>query len=76
MEGYNYIGMGNSTNKKDAQSNAARDFVNYLVRMKEISPGEVPALGVSITSMLTTAHLLCVMRKGLSLCLSFSGQCT
>lgn len=63
MEGYNYIGMGNSTNKKDAQSNAARDFVNYLVRMKEISPGEVPALGVSITSMFTTAHLLCVMRK-------------
>lgn len=48
VEGYNYIGMGNSTNKKDAQSNAARDFVNYLVRMKEISPGEVPALGVSV----------------------------
>lgn len=65
MEGYNYIGMGNSTNKKDAQSNAARDFVNYLVRMKEISADEVPALGVSITSnvMLTTAHLLCVRRK-------------
>lgn len=63
VEGYSYIGMGNSTNKKDAQSNAARDFVNYLVRMKEISPGEVPALGVSITSVLTTAHLLCVMRK-------------
>jgi len=64
VEGYNYVGMGNSTNKKDAQSNSARDFVNYLVRMKEISPGEVPALGVSITSrpMLTTAHLLCVMK--------------
>ncbi len=37
LEGYNYIGMGNSTNKKDAQSNAARDFVNYLVRTKEVS---------------------------------------
>uniref|UniRef100_A0A673JEF0 RNA helicase n=1 Tax=Sinocyclocheilus rhinocerous TaxID=307959 RepID=A0A673JEF0_9TELE len=48
IEGYSYIGMGNSNNKKDAQSNAARDFVNYLVRMKEVSPGEVPALGVSI----------------------------
>lgn len=48
VESYSYIGMGNSTNKKDAQSNAARDFVNYLVRTKEISPGEVPALGVSV----------------------------
>ncbi|KAG1934781.1 ATP-dependent RNA helicase A [Pimephales promelas] len=48
VEGYNYVGMGNSTNKKDAQSNSARDFVNYLVRMKEISPGEVPALGASV----------------------------
>uniref|UniRef100_A0A8C2EEQ6 RNA helicase n=2 Tax=Cyprinus carpio TaxID=7962 RepID=A0A8C2EEQ6_CYPCA len=51
---YSYIGMGNSANKKDAQSNAARDFVNYLVRMKEMSPGEVPALGVSITSMFSS----------------------
>lgn len=60
IEGYNYIGMGNSTNKKDAQSNAARDFVNYLVRTKEVSASEVPALGVSITSMFSsspTAHL-------------------
>uniref|UniRef100_A0A8C2GLE7 RNA helicase n=1 Tax=Cyprinus carpio TaxID=7962 RepID=A0A8C2GLE7_CYPCA len=51
---YSYIGMGNSANKKDAQSNAARDFVNYLVRMKEMSSGEVPALGVSITSMFSS----------------------
>lgn len=47
MEGYNYIGMGNSTNKKDAQSNAARDFVNYLVRINEVKSEEVPAIGVS-----------------------------
>ncbi|XP_058491844.1 ATP-dependent RNA helicase A [Solea solea] len=45
VDGFNYIGMGNSTNKKDAQSNAARDFVNYLVRVGEISSAEVPALG-------------------------------
>lgn len=48
VEGYNYIGMGNSTNKKDAQTNAARDFVNYLVRTKEINACDVPALGVSM----------------------------
>ncbi|XP_062271002.1 LOW QUALITY PROTEIN: ATP-dependent RNA helicase A protein-like, partial [Scomber scombrus] len=33
VDTYNYTGMGNSTNKKDAQTNAARDFVNYLVRL-------------------------------------------
>uniref|UniRef100_A0AAR2J9D1 RNA helicase n=1 Tax=Pygocentrus nattereri TaxID=42514 RepID=A0AAR2J9D1_PYGNA len=48
VDGYSYIGMGNSTSKKDAQSNAARDFVNYLVRIGEISASEVPALGVSV----------------------------
>ncbi|MEQ2188616.1 ATP-dependent RNA helicase A, partial [Goodea atripinnis] len=43
VDGFNYIGMGNSTNKKDSQTNAARDFVNYLVRVGEISAAEVPA---------------------------------
>lgn len=47
MDSFNYIGMGNSTNKKDAQTNAARDFVNYLVRLGEMNAAEVPALGVS-----------------------------
>ncbi|MEE6495870.1 hypothetical protein FKM82_002172 [Ascaphus truei] len=42
VEGFNYTGMGNSTNKKDAQSNAARDFVNYLVRVGEMKSDEVP----------------------------------
>ncbi|MCI4377947.1 hypothetical protein PGIGA_G00209290 [Pangasianodon gigas] len=47
VDGFNYIGMGNSTNKKDAQANAARDFVNYLVRVGQMSASEVPALGSS-----------------------------
>ncbi|XP_035771825.1 ATP-dependent RNA helicase A [Neolamprologus brichardi] len=47
VDGFNYIGMGNSTNKKDAQTNAARDFVNYLVRIGEMNAAEVPALGAS-----------------------------
>ncbi|XP_072275880.1 ATP-dependent RNA helicase A isoform X2 [Pyxicephalus adspersus] len=47
VDGYNYTGMGNSTNKKDAQSNAARDFVNYLVRIGEVRSDEVPSFGVS-----------------------------
>uniref|UniRef100_A0AAY5KZW6 RNA helicase n=1 Tax=Esox lucius TaxID=8010 RepID=A0AAY5KZW6_ESOLU len=49
IDGFNYTGMGNSTNKKDAQANAARDFVNYLVRVGEINAAEVPALGASVT---------------------------
>ncbi|XP_006872619.1 PREDICTED: ATP-dependent RNA helicase A-like [Chrysochloris asiatica] len=47
VEGFNYTGMGNSTNKKDAQSNAARDFVNYLVRVNEVKSEEVPAVGLA-----------------------------
>lgn len=38
--------MGNSTNKKDAQTNAARDFVNFLVRIGEVTAAEVPAVAV------------------------------
>ena len=34
---------GNSTSKKDSQSNAAKDFVSYLVRQGTMSPDEVPA---------------------------------
>ncbi|XP_067997447.1 ATP-dependent RNA helicase A isoform X1 [Melanerpes formicivorus] len=45
VEGFNYVGMGNSTNKKDAQSNAARDFVNYLIRVNEMKREEVPSFG-------------------------------
>ncbi|TSO57287.1 ATP-dependent RNA helicase A [Bagarius yarrelli] len=52
VDGFNYIGMGNSTNKKDAQANAARDFVNYLVRAGEMSASDVPALGASVPAML------------------------
>ncbi|XP_037132075.1 ATP-dependent RNA helicase A isoform X2 [Syngnathus acus] len=48
VDGFNYTGMGNSTNKKDAQSNAARDFVNFLVRVGEMSAAEVPALGAGV----------------------------
>uniref|UniRef100_A0A8C2ZEU4 RNA helicase n=1 Tax=Cyclopterus lumpus TaxID=8103 RepID=A0A8C2ZEU4_CYCLU len=50
VESYSYTGMGNSTNKKDAQTNAARDFVNYLVRTGEMSAAEVPAMGVKGSS--------------------------
>ncbi|XP_062619282.1 ATP-dependent RNA helicase A-like isoform X1 [Saccostrea cucullata] len=43
-EGFEYIAVGNSTNKKDAQTNAAKDFVQYLVRQGLVQQAEVPAL--------------------------------
>ena len=36
--------MGNSTNKKDAQTNAAKDFVQFLVRKGLVEQSEVPAM--------------------------------
>lgn len=38
--------MGNSANKKDAQTNAARDFCAYLVREQMMPPEELPELEV------------------------------
>ncbi|XP_073963292.1 dosage compensation regulator mle-like [Choristoneura fumiferana] len=42
VDGISYVGAGNSTSKKDAQMNAARDFVNYLARSNQVNPSEVP----------------------------------
>lgn len=40
--GFSYVACGNSTSKKDSEKNAARDFVNFLVRSGKISENEVP----------------------------------
>ncbi|KYN07300.1 PREDICTED: dosage compensation regulator isoform X1 [Cyphomyrmex costatus] len=42
VPGFDYVGAGNSTNKKDAQGNAARDYVNYLVRTNCVNLNDVP----------------------------------
>lgn len=43
INGYPYVAVGNSTNKKDAERNAARDFINFLVRSGTLNPSDVPA---------------------------------
>lgn len=48
VAGYNYMGVGNSTSKKDAQTNAAKDFVQFLIRQGEVTPSDVPDLNVSL----------------------------
>ncbi|XP_061380109.1 dosage compensation regulator isoform X2 [Danaus plexippus] len=42
VEGHTYVGAGNSVTKKEAQKNASRDFINYLIRSGEISQQDVP----------------------------------
>ena len=42
VSGFDYVGAGNSTNKKDAQGNASRDFVSYLVRNGHVNIKDVP----------------------------------
>lgn len=46
VNGIPYVGAGNSTNKKDAEKNAARDFVNFLVRTGQMNANDVPASAV------------------------------
>ncbi len=42
VPGFDYVAAGNSTVKKDAQSNAARDFVAFLVRQGLMQARFVP----------------------------------
>ncbi|CAG0914235.1 unnamed protein product [Notodromas monacha] len=42
VDGFGYIACGNSTTKKSAESNAANDFVEYLVRQNEIDTSTIP----------------------------------
>jgi len=49
VDGIPYVGIGNSTNKKDSQTNAAYDFANYLVRVGKLAAGELPMKAVSHT---------------------------
>ncbi|XP_021944591.1 dosage compensation regulator isoform X2 [Folsomia candida] len=47
VDGFNYTGVGNSISKKDASTNAARDFIEYLIRTAQINPSEVPEHALS-----------------------------
>ncbi|PIK44367.1 putative ATP-dependent RNA helicase A [Apostichopus japonicus] len=53
MEGYTYVGVGNSTSKKDAQFNAVKDFLNYFVREGYIKASDVPQLQTAAPPSLT-----------------------
>lgn len=42
IQGFRYVGFGNSTNKKDAEKNASRDFINFLVREGKVREQDIP----------------------------------
>lgn len=44
---YGYVGIGISTNKRDAATNAARDFINFLIREGRVDPSSLSLSGNS-----------------------------
>jgi hypothetical protein len=57
VQGYDYVGVGNSTNKKSAQNNAAYDFCQYLARIGCFNASDIPAL-VSVSLLLILSSFL------------------
>lgn len=43
MPNFPYVAAGNSTNKKDAEKNASRDFASFLIRTGKVQASDVPA---------------------------------
>lgn len=48
VSGHNYVGVGNSTNKKDAQGNASKDYLSYLIRQGLVSADALPSVSLLI----------------------------
>ncbi|CAG9538609.1 unnamed protein product [Cercopithifilaria johnstoni] len=48
IPGQSHVGLGISKNKKDAATNAARDFAQFLIRQKLLDPIELPKLTLSM----------------------------
>jgi ATP-dependent RNA helicase A len=51
VTGHNYVGVGNSTNKKDAQGNASKDFLSYLIRQGFVTADSLPSVCSEIISV-------------------------
>lgn len=47
INNFPYVGAGNSTNKKDAEKNASKDYVSFLVRSGRIAESDVPVEGAA-----------------------------
>lgn len=63
VPGINYVGAGNSTVKKDAEKNAARDFVSFLVRNGNVLAADVPGDVVDTSSAPSIPPLMGINRN-------------
>nr|CAB3262520.1 uncharacterized protein LOC100180184 [Phallusia mammillata] len=43
VQGYKFVGVGESTNKKESLNDAAWSFADFLVKQGELTPSELPA---------------------------------
>ncbi|XP_075242826.1 ATP-dependent RNA helicase A-like isoform X2 [Convolutriloba macropyga] len=57
VPGFTYVAIGNSTSKKDAQTHAARDFLNFCVRSGRLQQHEVPEFNLEAELETAQAHL-------------------
>ncbi|XP_064617044.1 LOW QUALITY PROTEIN: ATP-dependent RNA helicase A-like [Liolophura sinensis] len=46
VEGFNYVGVGNSTTRRMPRQNCARDFIQFLVRQGLMKAADVPAVSL------------------------------
>lgn len=65
VDGYNYIAVGNSTNKKDSQSNAALDFCQFLIRSGHLNQNDLPKFKQSETTEDVSSQPYNSLPKGL-----------
>ena len=42
IDGFDYVGLGSATSKKDAETNAAKDFCGFLIGAGIIPPDSFP----------------------------------
>lgn len=56
MNGFDYVGFGTSTTKKEAEANAAKDFVGFL-----IGAGFIPA--DSVPDEILVSDLNCIIEQ-------------
>ena len=69
VPGINYTGLGASTSKKDAMTNAARDYGLYLIREGYIQSQELPQLSVILLFNFKTKQMWgCLMSGCSSIC--------
>lgn len=56
IDGEAYTACGNSTSKKDAQMNAAKDMTQFLVRTNKMNSNDIPPSTLQVRSTLSKRY--------------------